>query len=778
MAIDSTKLLEAEAVAEVLELSENTPTQKRQSTWTSTKAWYSQTEPNHLHGWRVGAVASCILVGICLCLNVVATIYVRQKYPPNSNDLGIMQEGTCSQIRSVDSRLHYALNVIATVLVGASNYNMQCLTAPTRAQVDQAHAKHRWLDIGVHSIRNLSFIGWPKAGLWLVLLLSTLPLHLLWNSAVVMTTTFNEYSGLVVTRDFVDSHRGIGLDCSDQAMEKYRSTDLSSYVTCWLFDQAQNNRSSLAQMDPRECISAYEAGLEGRSFNMLAVTKQSKGLNQSRIFPPPGNTTLPVLAYFHPLDYPDQIEHWCSGLCHSWGEGSDSEKYCWDTDWDSASVPFACQYHKVNGTGWRPNALSQTYSWMCHPDAILYNQCSGSAAAKNATNWTILPEHYEIDHCLVADAIHTCQLLYSPVILYIAIACNAIKFGSIILSLLILRQPTLATIGDALDSFLRAPDMASKGRCLMSKLDDTMFSIPDDTDELLTQRWDRRHGWLARCYQGTSVRRWGACILLWLASIIVGLVFLFKGINLVGARNAFSMGFGALSLNAIVSTSAYRGGTAASIVTTSIVANLPQLLLSGLYFMYNAVLTGMASAYEWSRFAYRPTTLRVTLPWGEQRETYWLQLPWKYSLPLLACSTVFHWLISQSIFLINVKIYQPNNELLTRPNTHFPNASDSGVITACGYSPLAIISAIALGVVMFAVLTTVSSFRLKSDIPVVGSCSIAISAACHPPEVDADVAGKPLSWGAVRYQEGDQPGHCCLTSQTVERPRHGELYAG
>ncbi|OGM43322.1 hypothetical protein ABOM_008718 [Aspergillus bombycis] len=793
MGVDSTNLLANEAV----ELSENpeiAQTWTRHGTWASTKSWYSRAvlrsgkgynrlpgkaqDPNHFHGWRFGALISCILVGICLGLNLAATIYVRLTYPPSGDNLGIMQESDCDHIHSLDSRLHYALNVIATVLVGASNYNMQCLTAPTRRQVDQAHAQRKWLDIGVHSMRNLSFIGKAKLALWLALLVSTLPLHLLWNSAVVMTTTFNDYSGLVVTREFLESRSDIGLDCTSEAMEKYRQSEFSSYVTCWLFDQARNNRSSLTQMDPSRCISTYTAGLEGRSFNMLAVTRQSDAWNQSKIFPPPSNTTLPVLAYFHPLDYPDQIEKWCSGLCKQWGKDNDSPRYCFDENWDEASVPFACQEHKVNGTGWAPNALTQTSDWMCHPDAILYGQCSGSAATRNATKWAILPEHYEIDHCLVTESSHTCQLLYSPIILYIAIACNALKFSSILLCLLVSREPTLATIGDALDSFLRSPDMVSKGQCLLSKMDDTIFPDPSDIDPAWAQRWQHGEGWLGRCYQGTSVRRWGACILLWLASIIVGLVFLFKGINLVGARNAFTTGFGALSLNAIVNTSGYRGGTAASIVTTSIVANLPQLLLSGLYFMYNAVLTGMASAYEWSMFAYQQTTLRVTLPWGAQRETYWLQLPWRYSLPLLACSTIIHWLISQSIFLINLKIYQPNNELLTRPNTHFPSASDSGIITACGYSPLAIVTALAVAVLMFAVLTTVSTFKLKPGIPVIGSCSVAISAACHPPEEDSDAAGKPLSWGAVRHQEGDQPGHCCLTSQTVEKPRYGELYAG
>lgn len=525
MAVDP-NLLEVEAV----ELPEITPTRKRRTTWASTKTWYSRTvlrsgngyarlsaktqNPNGFHGWRVGALASCILVGICLGLNVAATIYVRVNYPPNSDDLGLMQESTCDQVRGVDSKLHYALNVVATILVGASNYNMQCLTAPTRDEVDQAHAKQRWLDIGVHSIRNLSFIGRAKVALWLALLLSTLPLHLLWNSAVVMTTTFNDYSGIIVTGNFMESRSDIGIDCSDRAMETYRQTDFSSYTTCWLFNQVQNNRRNLARMNPSQCISTYQAGLEGKTFNVVAVTKEGNAFNQSETFPPPTNATLPVLAYFHPLDYPGQIHEWCSGLCDDWGEDNESPKYCFDAHWDGASVPLACQEYKVNGTGWEPDALTQTTSWMCHPEAILYDECSGSAASRNATNWVILPEHYEIDYCLVTDASHTCQLLYSPVILYVAIACNATKFASIILCLLISRQPTLATIGDGLDSFLRTPDMMSKGRCLLSKLDDAIFPDAADIGDAPSRRWDHEEGWLGRCYQGTSVRRWGACILL------------------------------------------------------------------------------------------------------------------------------------------------------------------------------------------------------------------------------------------------------------------------
>ncbi|KAJ5354961.1 uncharacterized protein N7496_012173 [Penicillium cataractarum] len=777
-----------------------TPSAKvnKRTTWDSTKSWYSRivlrsgsryiplelqppSDSKFFHGWRLGALVSGIFVTICLCLNIAATAYIRTKYPPDEDGLGVILGHDCGKIRSIDSRFHYAINVIATVLVSASNYNMQCLTAPTRREIDSAHGRRRWLDIGIHSMRNLSHIKRPKAVFWLVLALSSLPLHLLWNSAVFMTTTFNDYSGLVVTPGFLEESASIGLDCGSDAMAQYKTSDQPSYVTCWLRNLALETPRNMTQMEPKDCMSTYGSGLEGGTFNLLAVTKNGSNPKQSDTFPPPHNATLPVLAYFHPLDYPQTVQDWCSNKCGHWSHNDTSQKYCWDANWNQSSTLFSCIEHMVNGTGWQPDPIPQVTYWMCDLDSIFYDQCSSSAAQKNSSNWAILPESYEIDYCLTTNAEHECQLKYSPMILYIAIVCNAVKFASILGCLLMSREPIFATIGDAVDSFLRRPDPASKGRCLMSKLDDTIFPGVDETGEYIPldscppQPWVEGGIWFGR--HGT-VRRWAGCIFLWLACVIVGVVFMMKGVNLVGIKNAFTLGFGALSLNAIVAKSGYEGGTSRSILTTSLIANLPQLLLSGLYFMYNAVLTSMTATHEWSMFAHKRTTLRVTLPLGAQRETYWLGLPWRYSLPFLACSTVFHWLISQSIFLINVTIYQPNTEVLTEPTAQFPGVSNTGMTTACGYSPLAIACALGVALGLLLALMVLSSRRLKPGMPVVGSCSLAISAACHPPKSDESAAVKPLLWGAVAHEENGKPGHCCLTSFEVEKPRKGALYAG
>jgi hypothetical protein len=87
-------------------------------------------------------------------------------------------------------------------------------------------------------------------------------------------------------------------------------------------------------------------------------------------------------------------------------------------------------------------------------------------------------------------------------------------------------------------------------------------------------------------------------------------------------------------------------------------ANYWQVLVSILYFSINNLFTHYHVCHEWSRYAIRRKFLRVTHPKGMQRSTYMISLPLRYGAPLMIASTILHVLISQSIFLINCKIYR------------------------------------------------------------------------------------------------------------------------
>ncbi|KAF2834551.1 hypothetical protein M501DRAFT_922725, partial [Patellaria atrata CBS 101060] len=116
---------------------------------------------------------------LCFAINFSAMIWVLARHQISYEGRAILFNGECSKASHINSGIHLVINVLSSLLLGASNYSMQCLSAPTRLDVDKAHVKGRWLDIGVPSVRNISAIGWARVLLWFSLAISSLPLHLL-----------------------------------------------------------------------------------------------------------------------------------------------------------------------------------------------------------------------------------------------------------------------------------------------------------------------------------------------------------------------------------------------------------------------------------------------------------------------------------------------------------------------------------------------------------------------------------------------------------------------
>lgn len=217
------------------------------------------------------------------------------------------------------------------------------------------------------------------------------------------------------------------------------------------------------------------------------------------------------------------------------------------------------------------------------------------------------------------------------------------------------------------------------------------------------------------------------------------------------------MGYGTVSSQSMIAN-ADRD----DIMLWVLLANAPQILLSFLYFTWNGLFSCMLLVDEWSDFAHERKSLRVTSPVGLQRSSYWLQVPYIYGIPLLLLSAALHWLVSQSLFFARISY---DNELEGTKKT-----TSTG-----GYSCIAIISVIILGSITVILGILMGSRKYKEGMPLIGSCSAAISAACHPPEEDVDASLLPL-WGAV---DSDQKiGHCCFTSFDTWPPIEDEVYAG
>lgn len=131
-----------------------------------------------LTGWKMGAICSCSIAFAILLVNTSVFLWATSNHKV-VNGSGTLFQGNCAEAKRTNTFVQVGINVLATLLLGASNYCMQCLSAPTREEVDSAHAKKEFLHIGVPSFTNLKKINRPRMIVWVLLGLSALPIHFL-----------------------------------------------------------------------------------------------------------------------------------------------------------------------------------------------------------------------------------------------------------------------------------------------------------------------------------------------------------------------------------------------------------------------------------------------------------------------------------------------------------------------------------------------------------------------------------------------------------------------
>lgn len=142
------------------------------------------TSNSQKRGWINGVYLCAKASAAMLLLHVIFIAIaagLASKYPENSGFSGsaVFYRGSCILSQRWNTALHLIINVLSTGILAASNYCMQTLVAPTREEIDDAHARSRWLDIGNASLNNLSAIPRYRLALWLVLFITATPFHLL-----------------------------------------------------------------------------------------------------------------------------------------------------------------------------------------------------------------------------------------------------------------------------------------------------------------------------------------------------------------------------------------------------------------------------------------------------------------------------------------------------------------------------------------------------------------------------------------------------------------------
>jgi len=129
--------------------------------------------------WRSGIKAALAVCIFAFVINVIIAVTAVTKKGRYHNGIGVLNSGRSNDMARLGAVYHVLINILSTGLLASSNYCMQLLCAPTRHDVDIAHKNGYWLDIGILSFRNLRHVSRRRSILWLILLMSSIPLHLL-----------------------------------------------------------------------------------------------------------------------------------------------------------------------------------------------------------------------------------------------------------------------------------------------------------------------------------------------------------------------------------------------------------------------------------------------------------------------------------------------------------------------------------------------------------------------------------------------------------------------
>ncbi|KAI8181002.1 hypothetical protein KHU50_002735 [Colletotrichum sp. SAR 10_65] len=425
---------------------------------------------------------------------------------------------------------------------------------------------------------------------------------------------------------------------------------------------------------------------------------------------------------------------------------------------------LAMSVHAWSGLGtanvWTHKAedTDTSENWLCHGNVGNYDNsgsnCDFNNLVAHASSWKIegvcrdtsnsgsCGSSFDapILYCLAEQFPGNCKIQVSTTLLTIVILFNAVKVVCLLTTAFSRKFEPLGTVGDAISSFLEQPDdkttnLGPVTKSVVRKQSWKKAYISGSRNMSLTYK-RKPHRW-ARAVSGS---RWFICMALCLVVWFAGL-YLYSTARSGSKRSnmSFMQGFNTSPANTIEFT------LGNSLISNVLLANTPQIVISFVYLFYNNVFTCMVMAHEYARFASVRKPLRVTRPYGEQRSTFWLQLPYRYIVPIMLIMAFMHWSVSRSIYLVQLEIYDNNGELIAGRS-----------VTGC-----------------------LSARKLDPGMPIAGSCSLVISAAAHAGQDEVDAAARHLQYGVISEDDtgGRDRRRVGFSSRSVEKLVDGETYA-
>ena len=479
------------------------------------KSWRQR----HLTGWRFGASLSCSMAILVFLINASVMIWASAKHTL-VDGTGTLYKGNCAKAKSLNTWVQLAINILSTILLTASNYCMQCLSAPTRQELDVAHAKRKHLEIGVPSFKNLRNINRRRVILWVVLGLSALPLHFVhvsdsiswerrtdsdcrYNSVLYLTIQANTYTIMVGPENFIEN------GANNSAYYQYGLWTASVAASAKHF-RARIQAGELRNISSDECFKAYNHQYVSAWRDVLLIE----------------NSTV-LCGYVSYLF--DETVHACNepNANYTLQMGNVSSLIQSDLDSGSYSYPGSNPprndsiiYSPECGTGngsftKQPHtvpcaSLPTAYpsnKWQC-PEA---NSSYCPSRTDHKTTWISLDGVSKIKNCWAEPVKEECTLKFNLYIGVVVLLSNLLKAVCMCYTLISVKASTLITIGDAIQSFMENGDEYSKGTCTFSdeRIDEYWQLSKGSRTDILSKSTSRQ------TFEDSPPVRWQPCSVRW-----------------------------------------------------------------------------------------------------------------------------------------------------------------------------------------------------------------------------------------------------------------------
>ncbi|KAI1214170.1 uncharacterized protein F4807DRAFT_117353 [Annulohypoxylon truncatum] len=698
-------------------------------------------------------------------------------------------EGSCQETDRLNLVFHFLLNLISTLTLASSGFFMQILSSPSRQEIDRAHLRLRSLDIGVSSIKNVRFVSPAKSLGWFILSISSIPIHLFFNSSVFKTNyQGSDWRLTIASSGFgaqgveffppgaslanagvpspgLDELKSNGSRCSFGSGYEAVCGEPVKLAEYWnksspVYHNITNTAiesGSWHNMTPHACREEYGSCKPRKQYRDVVIvvdtgTDNPDGWTRSQVFSDPHNDLGPVWDSHIPRN--DINSLWYSTQCVNYLPTSVIA-----IDGDTLVCGNSCWFTLgMTRLDLLSNATFSGPDWTITAQESYMPSCVSVEQQKLGFNKTF--NALNVKYCLAQpSSTYKCQIRLSNLLLFTTIICVLLKAVTCTLAVYFLSYKSLVTLGDTLESFITNPDPTTLGLGTFDIHDSHRLQFgtratlgPYDSTELsysvIPRIWHRKARRLVSTLPKSTLSGSYVPIFFFIGigGYFASQIYLYDGFSFKGS-------FGESDSPYFISDYVGEYG----FLVTLILANIPQFILSYCFLSYSSMFSRLLAEKEFNSYSLTPhKPLRVSYPAGEQNSTYWLQLPYIYSLPLLIISTLLHWFASNAIFIfVSQGGYLVDFYHDTSQNRNNDWGLPQGATAILGLSPPAILAFFITCVAIVLIPVLYGLRKLPGDM-VVGACdSLVLSAACHPYQSTTSLHREELSKSNFNDNSGE-----------------------